>query len=574
MRSFVSKQSSAADEHAGQLIRDYNYLFGQRGTWNNHWTEIAQRIWPNESFLFQNLGQTSQQGDKRTQELYDSTGVMALDRFGAILDSLLTPRDTFWHSLGSQDSAIAKNAECKIWFDLATQILFKNRYSGQANFSGQNQLVYKSLGAYGTGCMFVDELQGGRGIRYKNVSLSQLYIQENHQGIVDSVCRDFMLTARQAYQQFGEALPEGIKQTMENAPEQLFKFLHWVKPRYERDPKRKDAAHMPYASYYVSVEGNKVVWEGGYRCFPIPTSRYEQTPNEAYGRSPAMNVLPALKTLNEMKKVMLKQAHRTVDPVLLAADDGIVDAINLTPGAVNYGGVTADGRSLVQALQVGNVQAGAEFMQEERSLIQDAFLVSLFQILAETPQMSATEVMERTREKGILMAPTIGRQQSEYLDPLIERELDILQAQGQLPPMPRILREAKGEYKTIYDSPISRTQKSEWASGAMRAMEVFANYASVTGKSEILDTINIVTASQEIAEIYGVPAHWLSTPEELAEKKMLAQRAAAMQATIQAAPAMASMAKSGIAPPAPAQQGGPRRRAAAGSPLGNAPAEG
>ena len=40
------------------------------------------------------------------------------------------------------------------------------------------------------------------------------------------------------------------------------------------------------------------------------------------------------------------------------------------------------------------------------------------------PQMTATEVIERTNEKGILLAPTIGRQQSEYLGPMIERELD------------------------------------------------------------------------------------------------------------------------------------------------------
>ena len=47
-------------------------------------------------------------------------------------------------------------------------------------------------------------------------------------------------------------------------------------------------------------------------------------------------------------------------------------------------------------------------MDEERSLINDAFLVSLFQILTETPNMSATEVIERTNEKGILLAPTVG----------------------------------------------------------------------------------------------------------------------------------------------------------------------
>jgi hypothetical protein len=41
-------------------------------------------------------------------------------------------------------------------------------------------------------------------------------------------------------------------------------------------------------------------------------------------------------------------------------------------------------------------------MLEEQALIKDTFLVSIFQILSENPEMTATEVMERTREKGIL----------------------------------------------------------------------------------------------------------------------------------------------------------------------------
>ena len=153
---------------------------------------------------------------------------------------------------------------------------------------------------------------------------------------------------------------------------------------------------------------------------------------------------------------MLKQGHRALDPVLLAHDDGVIDGFTLQPGAINPGGVSSDGRLLVQPLPVGNVQAGKELMDDERQLINDTFLISLFQILTENPQMTATEVAERVKEKGILLAPTIGRQQSEYIGPMVERELDILGRQGKLPPMPRLLKSAQGQYKHVYDSPISK----------------------------------------------------------------------------------------------------------------------
>ena len=54
-----------------------------------------------------------------------------------------------------------------------------------------------------------------------------------------------------------------------------------------------------------------------------------------------MMVLPALKTLNAEKRTFLKQGHRAGDPVLLTADDGILMSPDLTPGAMNAGGMSA-----------------------------------------------------------------------------------------------------------------------------------------------------------------------------------------------------------------------------------------
>ncbi len=545
----INKQSSADDELAGMLILEWQYLFGLRGNWNSHWTEIAQRIFPMESWLFQNFSQLNQQGDKRNFEVYDSTGVVALQRFGAILDSLLTPRNQFWHQLMATNEDINKDRAVKKWFESTTKKLFHYRYLPNANFSAQNQGQYLSLGAYGTGINFIDRFAGAPGIRYKHVHLGECYLQENHQGLIDSLCRHFMLTARQAYQKFGDSCPENITSIKDRFPERQFFFIHWVRPRHDRDPERKDFKGMEFCSYYVSIEGKKLVWdiggqkEGGYRTFPYAVSRYYQCPNESYGRSIAMDVLPTLKTLNEQKKTMLKQGHRVTDPVLLAANDGIIDGFSLLPGAMNAGGISEDGRLLVQPLPTGNVQAGKELMDDERKIIEDSFLITLFQVLVESPEMSATEVLERTREKGILLAPTIGRQQSEYLGPTIDRELDLLSRQGLLDPMPGLLREAKGEYKIVYDSPISRTMKAEWAAGAQRTIEALMAAAQATGDPSYMDYINMDVAAPEIAAINGTPASWIRSAEDVAQLKQMRAKQQQIQQAIQAAPAAAGLMK-------------------------------
>lgn len=540
-KSVTPANDAATNDRAAKGIKDFQYLAGLRGNWNTHWTEIAQRLYPMHSYLFQQFPSTQTQGDKRNQQIYDSTGMLALNRFGSILDSLLTPRDTFWHHIRPSDPILLRDKATRLWFQQVNDILFERRYAPTANFSSQNQNVYKSLGAYGTGIMLIDDLAGNPGLRYRNIHLGEVYLQENHQGVIDGVCRYFRLTARQAVQMFPDTCPEDIKTVMKETPEKEFFFLHWVRLREDRDPGRKDFKGMKYGSEYISIQGSKMVAEGGYHTFPYATSRYEQAPNEPYGRSPAMDVLPSIKTLNEQKKAMLKQSQRALDPILLVHDDGILDSFNMVSGATIPGGITADGRLLVQPLPTGNFQVGEEAMKEEKDLINDTFLVTIFQLLTETREMTATEIMERTREKGILLAPTIGRQQSEYLGPLIDRELDVLARQGQLPPQPPMLKSAKGEYKITYDSPISRTQKAEWAAGAVRTIEVLLNYATQTQDPAVLDVIDMDTAGPQIADIYGTPAPWIRSAKDIADIRAKREKQRQMQQAIEAAPAAAQV---------------------------------
>lgn len=529
------------EEVAQRILREFGVVQGNRGVWESHWQEIAERLWPGMSWKFNPYWYTTP-GAKKNTFIFDSTATLSLNRFGAILDSLLTPRSSTWHTLCATDAKLNKRRDVREWFEDVNATLFHYRYLGTANFASQNHMGYRSLGAFGSSAMFIDALQGGQGLRYKAVGLGEIYFVENHQGIVDKCFRYFDLTVRQAIQKWGNKLPEKIAALTDKDPETIFHFIHLVEPREsDFDPERKDAKGKKFASYYISVEDTTLLEEGGYHVFPYPISRYDQYPGEVYGRSPAMDLLPAIKTLNEQKKAMLKQAHRIVDPVLFSHDDGVLDAFSMKPGAQNAGGVSADGKLLVHALPTGNLSLGKEAMDDERDLIKDGFLVSLFQILQENPQMTATEVMERAKEKGILLAPTIGRQQSEYLTPMIERELDVLGQQGLIPPMPLALKEQQGDYKTVYDSPLNRAQRSDESSGVMRTVESCLQVAQVTQDPSVLDHFNWDVIVPAMAEINAVPFHWMNTPEKIAKLKQ--QRMKQQQAEQQnnAAPGNAAM---------------------------------
>lgn len=536
------------------LLRRFSEMETARSVFNSHWREIAERIMPRSDYFQVNRNP----GDKHTEKIFDNTATLALDRFGAAMESMLTPRTKRWHELYTTDPELMKNAEVQMYLDAVTDELFQCRYSPKANFASQAHEVYLSIGAFGTGAMYIDDLVG-HGLRYRAIHLSEIYIQENHQGFVDTVFRKFSMTARQAIQKFGiENVGDKIKAHAEKHPDQLLEFLHAVMPNSDMQYGRKDRKGMPWSSCYIALDGRKILQEGGYHTMPYVVGRYVTGPREVYGRSPAMTVLADVKMLNEMSKTVIRAAHKIVDPPLLLQEDGALAAFDLRPGALNYGGVSDQGNQLVHALQTGaRVDIGLDMMEQRRKIINDAFLVTLFQILVETPEMTATEAMLRAQEKGALLAPTMGRQQSEFLGPMIEREIDILSRAGVLPPMPDVLKEAGGMVEVQYQSPLTKAQRAEEGVAILRTLESITPLAQIDASvMQVFDPEAIV---RELASINGVPARVLRSPQMIANMKQQEMQAQAAQQLLQAAPVASNVVKDlaqvqSMAASAPSQQ--------------------
>lgn len=542
MISALKSREDQDAELAKEIIGDFESLKSEKANFEAQCRDVAELILPTQKNQFQS-SLAGSVGEERNDNMFDATGSIALSRFVNIVDSLVSPRNQRYHFLRTNNKELEKRREVRLFFDEATDAVFRYRYSPRANFSPQNYGVYESYGGFGNGVMFTDALETEPGLRYKSCSFGHLYWKENHQGIVDHVIRHFCLKAFQAVQLFKEKTPAKIKEANEKTPMREFEFLHCVKPNQKISPIRKDYRGMKYSSYYVAIEGKALVREGGYRTFPYSIAKYKQAPGEVYARSIAMECLPSLRVLNMQKQVVLKQGHRTVDPVLLAYDDGMVGRFSLRPGALNVGGVTRDGRPLVQTLPIGNVMIGKELMDDERKDINDAYLISLFQILVDSPMKTATEVVELAREKGILIAPAFIRLE-EYWGSLVEREVDVLAQQGLLPPMPPVLQEAQGEYTIQYDSPFSRSQKMEEIAGVMQTFDWISDVSAKTQRPEYMDYFDGDNAIPEIMKQRGIPERWITDPKKLQVLRKMRQDQMDAQMAAQLGPSEAAIMKS------------------------------
>lgn len=538
--------SAAADPKGKKIIDNYTKCKSDRFPWETLWQETAEYFYPNFTNTMFTDGYQTSVAERKNKQLFDHTGVNAALRAAALVESLLTPRNQRWHGLQALDRKLQGRRKVQLWFEEVTDILFRHRYAAEANYAAQQQAVYQSLLVFGLGVMFVDKRPGG-GLRYMAIHVAQINFDMDYQGRVNRAYRGpIRLTAEQALDQFGEdnpKIPKVIKDAAKTGNKsQMFDFLHYVGPRQDYDPNRKDAAGMEYESVYVEMSSGAVVEESGYRTFPYMISRYSVAPGERFGRSPAMDVLPSAKVLNEQKKTYLKAGHRAVDPILLARDEGVLDIVGSKAGQIIPGTLNDEGKPLLTVLPTGQVNLATDMMEMERQQINAAFNLDILQLLADGT-MTATEVMERSREKGAILSPALGRQQTEGTAPMIDRELDLLSQQGQIPPMPQELAEAGGEYDVVYDSPLSRAQKAEQSAGLMRTLEFAMNYVAQTQDPAPLDHFNMDVIIPDLSMMNATPARWLNTLENVQAIRQGRQQQQETQQMIEAGPSIAAISK-------------------------------
>lgn len=507
----------ADDSRAKHALAQQQQLESDRSVLDSHLREIAERVLPRQD----NFQQSRQvEGDKRTEKIFDSTACLALDRAASAVDSLVCPQTQTYHRMEPEDERLLQDRDTKLWCEELNKAHFRMRYRPAANFASQSHECFVSLMAFGSLGMFTDDYIG-IGTRYKSISLAELWFAENYAGILDLAHRRYPMSARAAVQKFREKTPKKIQEVAEKEPFKKFEFLHCVKPNEERKTGKRDYAGMAFSSYYISYEGEQMIDVGGYRVMPYAMSRHVTAPRETYGRSPAMMVLPDIKMLNEMEKTGLRAMHKAVSPPLLAYGDGILSAFSTRPDAINYGGVNEQGQQLVVPMRMGgNIPMLFEAQEAKRKVVNDAFYVTLFQILVNNPQMTATEALIRAQEKGQLLAPTIGRQQSEFLGMgVIPREQDILYSSGFLLhyPMPDALRRAGGRLKAVYTSPLTRLRRAEDGVAIQRWVDSVLPLAEAD--PSIMDNIDTDEYARQTHEIHGVPVLLLRAPDVVAQMR-------------------------------------------------------
>jgi hypothetical protein len=130
-------------------------------------------------------------GEKHPEKILDATACLALERFTALMESMLIPRSQRWHRLRSQRAELKDDPAVRVWLDSVCHLLFAMRYAPGANRISQTKDAFRSMGTFGTPVTFI-ERQGDE-LRYRVVHISEVCIAENAHGLVDTEFRKALM---------------------------------------------------------------------------------------------------------------------------------------------------------------------------------------------------------------------------------------------------------------------------------------------------------------------------------------------------------------------------------------------
>ena len=497
------------------ILKRFDRLSAQRQNWETHWQEVADYMMPRKA----DVTKLRSKGDKRTELIFDSSPLQAVELLAASLHGMLTNPSTPWFSLRFKDE-MAEEDEAKEWLESATETMYAA--FNRSNFQQEIFELYHDLITFGTAAMYIEE-DNEDILKFSTRHINEVYIAENDKGRIDTVYRRFKISARAAIQQFGSAVSNKVDTVNAKDPYEEIEIIHAVYPRTDFNPNKKDKSNMPFESVYIEYVSGDELSVSGFREFPFVVPRYLKASHEIYGRSPAMTALPDVKMLNEMSKTTIKSAQKQVDPPLLVPDDGFILPVRTVPGGLNF--YRSGTRDRIEALNIGaNTPLGLNMEEQRRNSIRNAFYVNQL-MMQQGPQMTATEVIQRNEEKMRLLGPVLGRLQSELLKPLIDRTFNIILRKNLFAPIPEFL--AGQDVEIEYVSPLAKAQKSTELQSIMRAIEIMGSLSNV---APVFDHINMDKLVRHLADIVGVPQKILKPQNQLnAERQQAEQQQEQMQ---------------------------------------------
>ena len=517
----------------------WSALKRERSSWMNHWREISEVLSPRTGRF---LTDQNNKGYKRNEKILDSTGTRALRTLSGGMMAGLTSPARPWFRLTTLDPELDESYEVKVWMSQTTSLM--QMLFNRTNLYRALHTAYEELGAYGTSATIIlDDYD--RVIHCMPLTIGEYAISTNARGQVNTLYREFRMTAGQMVQEFGYGNCSDFVQRCfdEHNYDAWATVVNAIEPRDMRDPTKIDNKNMPWRSVYFEpqAKNEKVLRESGFRNFPALVGRWIVTGGDIYGSSPGMESLGDLQQLQLEQERKSQAIDYMTNPPLIVPAELKDDESSILPGGMVYAGSQVQASMIRTAFDVRlDIGALLQDIADTRTRIKESFYTDIFMMLTETgrDRMTAAEVAERHEEKMLMLGPVLDRLNNEVLDPLISIVFERLVETDRLPPIPEALQNR--ELNVDYISILAQSQKAI----ATNAVDRFTNSLGVLAgmKPEVLDKVDADYWADAYADALGVDPRMIVSGKQVAlirqQRAQAQQQQASMEQLSQAAGAV------------------------------------
>lgn len=562
------------------ILKEHGALKTKRSPWENQWELIARYVLSRKQGFKSDLNP----GDFLTHgDVYDDTAIRALN---IMVSSLI---GALWKN-GARTFRLKKPhkiSESKLVKDFYEEINRRTTYHMEhqkAGFDVAYQEYMLENGAFGTAGIGIFPTKPGSEnlVEYQAWTLKSMCVCEGSNGYVNKVFYEFDFNAFQLVEEYGNAaMTDDVKAAITSIDyDKKFRVLWVIRPRADYNPSVRNNLNMPYESLHILVGSKILLKESGFAEMPVKVTRFYKNRDEEYGRSPAMEALQSIVSLNDFMKLETIGAEKSVKPSLYLLDDGSFGGgvLDTSPDGLTVLDISSritSASPIGVVAPVGDMSIMEKVMERLVNQIMSHFFVDRLLDLNNNTRMTLGEAQIRNEMRSESLGAIYNRQIKEGLTPIIDRTISILfdagelgvvegsdqhkmlVAQGKDPLIiPNEVVDAlmKGEdfYDIEYVSPAARVLRSEELRGIMSTWQFCATYGQMV--PELMIGLKHEESRRSVSELSGAPDIINLSKEELAEEIAAYREAQAAAAQQKMAAAQAdTAAKQGAAAQGAAQ---------------------
>ncbi len=526
-------------------------LRGYRIPWWAHWAALAEVFLPRRYRWFITPNNYAR-GSPINSQIVDETGVLAARTLATGLLSGLTSPTKPWFRLGLAGVEDIPEGSAKQWLaECTTRILAV--YAG-SNLYQSLGTAYHDLGVFGSAALIQYE-DSDDVVRFYNPCLGEFFFGLSNRLQVDTLYREYTYTISEAVKEFGLDALSASSQILAKSASSLDMEIvigHAIEPNRTIYVAGAEQPYLVPLSFKYrecfwektsasgSQQQNTLLRAAGFRECPFVGLRWDVTSNDAYGRSPGMDALPAVRQLQIEQRRKAEAIDKMVRPPMVASVSMKNEPMDILPGGVSYvADPSASGFKPAFTVEP-RIAELMEDLKEVQSRVEAVFFVPLFSMF--TPDQTvqtATWVNAAREEKLVLLGPVIERTENEGLDEIIDRTFAIMQRRGLFPPPPPEIAGAPIVIK--YISLLAEAQRAASTASIESVVAFAGNLVAV--KPDALDNINVDEAIDTYADLKAVPPNVMNSEEVKAVIRQQRGAQQQAQAALQVGAAAAQGAK-------------------------------